>query len=242
MTGEGRSRADAATADMSARLGERLNAVVLYGSVARDEYVDGRSDINLFVLFDRIDAPLLQDLSPAAATWPDQRINAMLLDHQAWKGAADAFAVELLDMKDARIPLHGHDPIADVSIRTEDVRLQTEHELRSRMIALHNGMALLAQSPPDLGRLLRAAVPSFATYLRALLRLADESVPVSTRSAIERACRLIAAPDRGLLRAWDARADDGEWTLTLADDVVVDYNAAVERAASFVDSLGRKGE
>jgi hypothetical protein len=237
-----RTVAESAAADLQERLGPRLRSVVLYGSAARDEFVPTCSDINLFVLFDRIDAPLLQTLSPAAVTWPDLRINAMLLDDHAWRGAADAFAVELLDMKDARVQLQGADPVPDVAVHLKDARLQAEHELRSRMIALHNGMALFADSPARLGTLLRAALPSFATYMRTALRLADRPVPRSTREVLVSICRLIDAPNSGILQAWDARTMIGDWTITLEDDVVTQYNAAVEKTASFVDSLGRNAE
>lgn len=230
--------AEKATRELASRLGDRLRSVVLYGSAARGEFVEPRSDINLLVLLDRIDAPALRRLATAAASWSERRINAMLLEDREWKRAADAFAVELLDMKDARRVLHGSDPVEPLSIDRADARLQAERELRGRIIALHNGMVRSADSPAELGSLLIAALPSFATYLRTALRLHDRAVPGTLREVLDHGARLVGAPPDGLLRALQARDAQDAWQVDLDDDVVQSYNAAVERTAWFVDSMG----
>lgn len=230
--------AEKATHALVSRLGERLRSVVLYGSAARGEFLDHRSDLNLLVLLDRIDAPALRRLSAAAAGWSEKRINAMLLEDREWTRAADAFAVELLDMKDARRVLHGADPVEPLTIDWADARLQAERELRGRIIALHNGMVRGADAPAELGALLIAALPSFATYLRTALRLHDRTVPGTLRDVLEHGARLVGAPPDGLLRALEAREAAGAWEVDLDDEVVQAYNAAVERTAWFVDSMG----
>lgn len=223
--------------ELSSRLGERLHSVVLYGSAARDEFVDARSDINLLVLLDRIDPGALRRLSEASAQWGEKRINAMLLEDREWTRASDAFAVEVMDMKDARVVLHGTDPVENLSIDWADARLQAERELRGRIITLHNGMVRHADQPAELGALLVAALPSFATYLRTALRLSDRPAPSTLREVIEGGTRLVEASGDGLLRALVAREKGGPWHVDLEGDVVHSYNAAVERTARFVDSL-----
>ena len=52
---------------LETRLGERLHSVLLFGSVARGEAVDGVSDINVLVLLDRVDAAALEGHRPAGA-------------------------------------------------------------------------------------------------------------------------------------------------------------------------------
>ena len=233
-----RETARATTRDLVSRLGPRLQSVLLYGSAARDEYLEGRSDINLLVLLDRIDPPILKQLAPAAAEWLKHRVNAMLLEEREWARASDAFAVELLDMRDARVVLHGADAVGEVTIDPADARLQAERELRGRLVALHNGMVRSASNPSGLGMLLMAALPSFATYLRTALRLSGRAAPAATRDAIEHGARLVGAPADGFLRALDARSRGGEWLVDLEDVAVEQYGAAAERTAWFVDSLG----
>jgi hypothetical protein len=233
-----RETAMATVRDLVARLGPRLQSVLLYGSTARGEFLEARSDINLLVLLDRIDPPLLRSLAPAAGQWLKHRVNTMLLEEGEWARASDAFAVELLDMRDARIVMHGADPVADVTIDPADARLQAERELRGRIVALHNGMVRSASHPSDLGSLLMAALPSFATYLRTALRLSGRAAPADMHDVIEHGARLVDAPAVGFLRALEARSHDGEWLVDLDDEVVEQYSAAAERTAWFVDSLG----
>ncbi len=232
-----RQTADTIAHDLASRLGARLQSVVLYGSVARAEFVEPRSDINLLVLLDRIDPPLLRRLVPAAHDWAEYRVNTMLLEEREWTRASDAFAVELLDMRDARIVLHGPDPVDGVDPEPVHARLQAERELRSRIIALHNGMVRCAAAPADLGELLMAALPSFVTYLRTTIRLAGRAVPAATRDVIGEGCRVITAPESGWLQALEARARAEPWDVDLDDDVVIAYNAAAERTAFYLDTL-----
>jgi predicted nucleotidyltransferase len=231
---QARSSADA----LHRVLGERLIAVLLYGSAARGEFLDRRSDLNLLVLLDRIDPPLLQRMAPAAKEWTTKRVNAMLLEHRDWLHASDAFAVELMDMTDARVVLTGEDPLAGIHIDSSAARLQAERELRGRIIGLHNGLVLCGEDPVQLGHLLMAALPSFVTFLRAALRLAGHAVPSDTRSVIVKGAELVGAPAAGFLASMEARLRNGDWSVRITDDVVEHYNAAAERTARFVDSLG----
>lgn len=236
-----RTQAETVAHGLHRLLGERLHAVLLYGSAAREEYLESRSDLNVLVLLDRIDPALLQRMAPAATDWSAQRVNAMLLAEHEWRRASDAFAVELLDMQDARILLHGTDPVNGIHVDLHAARLQAERELRGRIIGLHNGLVQCGREPALLGRMLMAALPSFATYLRTALRLAEKPVPPNTRDVIAQGTELVGAPAQGWLRTLDARAQDGEWAVDITDEVIEQYNAAAERTASFVDSLGGGG-
>jgi predicted nucleotidyltransferase len=220
---------------LAAELQDRLHSAVLYGSAARGEFIDALSDINLLILVDRIDTNLLQRLAPLAREWPKLHVQPMLLEEREWARAADAFAVELLDMKDARRVLVGRDPVADAAVDTTALRLQAERELRGRIIGLHNGMVRWADDPAALGSLLVAALPSFTTYLRAALRLAGRDAPRDSRTAIEAGTRLVDAPADGFLRALEARHAGG-WKVALDDPAVASYAAAAERTAWYVDS------
>jgi predicted nucleotidyltransferase len=228
----------AATAEtLVQRLGQRVHSVLLYGSAARDEFLQKRSDINILVLLDRIDTSLLRALAPLADEWMRRQINPMLIEEREWTRASDSFAVELLDMQDAHALLYGPDPLDGIRIDPADARLQAERELRGRLIALHNGMVRSARRPAELGDLLMTALPSFVTYLRTALRLTGGAVPRPMLQVIEQGTRLVDAPDTGFVRALEARRRNGAWPVDLNDDVVEQYGAAAERTAWFVDSL-----
>lgn len=219
--------------------GDRLRCALLFGSAARGEHVPGVSDVNVLFLLDDIDPATLRTASPVLRPFADHGLAPLLLEWGEWQRASDVFAIELLDMRDAHAMLHGADPLDGAAVSPEKLRLQAEHELRAKIILLHDGMLRAAEDQRHLGGLLASAVPAFVTYQRAVLRLAERPVPATSQAVIDAACALVGADPDGLLHALDARRSGREWAIAITDPDVERYNTAVERTAAFVDNLGR---
>ncbi|MGH7551623.1 MAG: hypothetical protein ACREMQ_01180 [Longimicrobiales bacterium] len=216
-----------------------LRSALLYGSVARGEYLDGVSNINVLVLFDDITPATLQRASPLARRWAEEGLVPLLLERAEWDSAADVFAIEVLDMLDAREVLHGGDPVNGIDVSHGALRLQAEHELRGKLITLHGGMLRAADSPESMGTLLAMALPSMLTYLRAALRLAGRQVPGTSGAVIDAASDLIGFDPAGFHAALAARGARGKWKIAITDAAVDRYHTAAERTASFVDRIGK---
>ncbi|HEX7118759.1 MAG TPA: nucleotidyltransferase domain-containing protein [Longimicrobiales bacterium] len=237
MNDPGRTAAEFAEA-LHEKLGERLHSALLFGSVARGEAVQGVSDINVLVLLDRIDADALRAASPLARRWAKSGNTApLLMAEEEWRRAADVFAIELADMRDAHRILHGRDPLAELEVDVASLRLQTERELRGKLLQLREGMLLAAEDEAAVGRLLLLALPSFVTYLRATLRLAGRDVPPRTPEVIEAAARLVESDPAPLLRTWEARTRRQPIRAGVDAPLVVGYYALAERTAAYVDHL-----
>ena len=58
---------------------DNLASLVVYGSVAAEEFHPGFSDVNLLCVLRRISEPLLRDLSPAVIWWTKQGHPAPLI-------------------------------------------------------------------------------------------------------------------------------------------------------------------
>lgn len=224
---------------MVSAFGDRVRCALLYGSAARGEHVPGVSDVNVLFLLDDIDPVTLSKAAPVLRPFASDGIAPLLLEWEEWRRASDVFAIELLDMRDAHVMLHGADPLDTAIVSPEKLRLQVEHELRAKLILLHDGMLRAADDGRHLGTLLASAVPAFVTYMRATLRLAERPVPGTAEAVIRTACVLVGAEPGGLLRALEARRAGGDWSISITDPDVDSYNEAVERTATFVDNLGR---
>lgn len=219
-------------------LGERLRSVVLHGSVARGEAVDGVSDVNLMVLADTVDPALLRKLAPDARKWLDaERALPLVLGWDEWQASTDAFSIETSDMLDIREILHGEDPLAGVSVNPGELRLQAERELRGKLVHLREGTLVAADRPKDLGRLLLVALPSVATYLRAALRLAGQPVPATTPETLEAGCALVGAEAGPLLRLWEQRGRREKLKAEVEDERVTAVHDVLERTVEYVDTL-----
>jgi hypothetical protein len=234
-----RKLAEEFLASLRTALGSRLQAASIYGSVARDEWTPGLSDVNVLLLFDNIDARTLGDAAPAARGALAGGVAPLPVERLEWGRAADVFPIELADMRDASIPLLG-DPTANgFHLDASALRLQAERELRAKLIQLHAGILALAHDRKRLGDLLLYALPSFTTYLRAALRLAEKPVPRVSGDVIVEGCRLTGADPAGFLRVLEARAAGGKLELTVRDPLADQFNASAERLAAFTDAFGR---
>lgn len=226
--------------DWQGLFGERLRSALLFGSVARGEYIEAVSDINVLLLIDQIDAGTLKKASAATRKWiRTAREAPLVFEIEQWKRATDVFAIEIADMRDAHEMLHGEDPLANAVIDEESMRLQAERELRGKLLQLQTGLLVAANTPGDVGKLLLNSVPSFATYLRTVLRLAGQSVPSGTIEAINRASGHIGVNPAAFLRVWEARQKKTSLKLAVDDPMVDAYYDTAERTADFVDNLRR---
>lgn len=224
--------------ELKQALGERLRSVVLHGSVARGEVVPNVSDVNLLVLLDDVDATALRTAGPLARRWARAGNTApLLLSWDEWLRSADAFAIEVADMKDARHVLHGEDAVAELAVDRRQLRLQAERELRGKLVQLRSGLLLTAERPGEVGRLLLSALPSFTTYARAVLRLHGEAVPDTTPAVLDRAAHLVEADAAPMHTTWQARTGGNAREWPVDSPVVLGYYTFAERTADHVDRL-----
>ncbi|MEX0890675.1 MAG: nucleotidyltransferase domain-containing protein [Gemmatimonadota bacterium] len=220
---------------LGTELGQELHGVLLYGSVAREEAVRGISDINVLILVDTIDGALLARTAPLARRWAEQGVSPLLIEEAEWRRASDVFAIEVLDMQDAHVLLHGRDPVAGLRVDPAQLRLQTEREIRARQVQFHNGLLAAAHDPAHVGAVLAGALPAFVTYLRAALRLAGQTVPRATAATIQAGAALVDADPAAFLQVHEQRQRGKLPSITLDDPLVAGFNEAAARTARYVD-------
>jgi hypothetical protein len=240
---DGRTIAQQVVAETRAVLESRLQCGFLYGSYARREAIPGVSDVNVMLLLDNIDPATLAALAPVVRKWVGSlRTPPLILEREQWRRAADVFAIELSDMRDAHELLWGQDFAAAEVISLNDLRTQAERELRGKLLQLQAGMLVSSGSGDVLGELLKRALPSFTTYLRAVLRLLSKPVPGTTAVVIQEAMAAINGSPDAFLKVWDARRQRQKLKVSLQDALVHEYHTAAEQTAVFVDHMREVGE
>lgn len=236
--GTERRRAERFAEDLVEVYGDRVVSVVLYGSAARGDYREGRSDLNVLVLLRRVDPEVLRLGAKRARAWVEEgNPPPLLLGEDEWATSVDAFPIEFTDIREAHRVLYGADPFESVEVDRKHLRLQCEHELRGKQVQLRERYLLSAHEPDELGELLVRALPTFLVLFRVVLRLAGEDVPREPERVVESTAALVgfdAAPMRAVLRARDAGTP---LRLPMEDPTAVGYLEAVARAAEYVDRL-----
>ena len=221
-------------ADVDRVLNGRYSAV-LYGSAARGEYVQGRSDVNLLMVLDDTGHAALRSLGPALGAWRKAAQEPpLLLGRSEWLGAADAFPIEISDMRSAYRVMRGADPLAGITVARADLRRALEREFRGKLIRLRQGYAALAADPAALGAVTAESVGTILVLYRALLDLLGRPVPRESAAVVSAAAQAVGFPVAALADVVAARGDR-KWCGTVA--AVEGYLDTVARTADYVDHL-----
>jgi hypothetical protein len=171
--------------ELKAALGEGLRSVVLYGSAAAGDFVEGSSDRNILIVADRLGPAELAALMQPAKRWQAAG-NALpqLFTPVELAASADVFPIEFLDIQQSRRVLFGSDPFAELEIDWRHFRLQLERELKTRLHLLRQQYVDSQSLAPRIMELLSASVSTFLVLFRAALRLYDKSATADKKAAL----------------------------------------------------------
>ncbi len=175
--------------DLKGAMGETLLSVVLYGSAARGDFHEKTSDFNLILILKDLEPATLEALSPALRRWLKQGHPAPRLFTPALIAeSADVFPIEMLDLKSARVVLHGEDPFAGVKVGRGYLRLQCERELKAKMMRLREGYIETHDRTKDLRKLLTASYSTFVALFRGCLYLMGREAPARNAEVVAAFC------------------------------------------------------
>jgi len=162
-----------------------LRSVVLYGSAATGDHIEGKSDYNILIVADRLGLAELDALSKPAVAWAKAGNRPPLLfTPQQLKASADVFAIELCDMQQSRKILFGEDLLADITVKPEHLRLELERDLKARLLQLRERYLLTRGKSRLVAELLTSSLSTFLVLFRAALRLYQPDVPARKLDAL----------------------------------------------------------
>jgi predicted nucleotidyltransferase len=226
--------------DLKATHGDNLASVVLYGSAASGDFVQLESDYNILIALHRITPEDLKLAQAPAREW--RRLGHPLPVYFTFgelRGAADVFPIEFRQMERSRVVLYGRDPFETLRLSDENLRHQTEYELRSKLIQLRRLYIPASASAERLRDLMSDSLSSFATLFAPVLLLHGEEPPVLKRDIVRDASRLLGLDGAVFERVFELReaGDSASLGEREADELFAAYMAQVERVIEAVDRL-----
>jgi hypothetical protein len=219
--------------------GQGLHAVVLYGSAAAGEHLP-KSDYNVLVLVDSLDAPRLQGASAAAKAWADDGNPAPLtLTMNEWHGSADIFPMEYADLLERHRVLYG-DFRTEVRVDPAHLRLQLEHEAMGTLLQLRRGALATGNDGKAQLTLLETSSSTVLVIFRALLRLRSEVPPTDNVELVQKVAaiaELDAAPFASVV--WHKR---GQTPIRTQDvgTVLSGYLAGMQQVVRYLDQFSAR--
>lgn len=215
--------------------GERLTAVVLYGSAAGGEHAK-QSDYNVLVLLDAIDRRSLLAASAVAGAWRDAgNPPPMTMTVDEWRRSADVFPMEYADILDRHRVLYGQPPFDGISVTASNLRLQLEQQVMGKLLALRQATLLAGGDGRKQVELIAGSLGTMLVLFRSVLRLHGERPPADNAALAERVASLAAFHAGPFTRA--VRHVRGESKLQPADaaSVLDGYLAGIERLDAYLD-------
>ena len=225
--------------DLKATHGDNLASVVLYGSAAAGDFVQEESDYNLLIALHRIAPEDLRVAQPPMREW--QRLGHPLPVYFTFaelRDAADVFPIEFHRMERARVVLYGRDPFETLRLSDENLRHQTEYELRSKLIQLRRLYIPASGSAERLRDLMADSLSSFATLFAPALQLLGQEPPVLKVEIVRATVRALGLDGAVFERIFALREgaasppSDGA-----AEELFASYMSQIARVIDAVDRL-----
>lgn len=160
--------------------GERLVAVVLYGSAASGDHHGKFSDYNILCVLSEISPREMASSEGVFRWWREQGSpSPLLLTEREVATSTDCFAIEFKDIKDNHRLLYGRDVISGLVVDDSFYRAQVEHDLRAKLLRLRQKASGMLSNSDLLRRLMLDSISTFCVLFRHALAL--HGVPASHR-------------------------------------------------------------
>jgi len=152
----------------------KFEAIIVYGSAARGEFLQGYSNINVLIVLERITQPALQQWSGIHKQWAREKIIAPLFfTHTDLQQSSDVFPLEFLDIKEGHMLLEGRDPFPELHVSPANLFVQCRQEVHANLLRVRQcyveGWGRIEAIQTALPLSLTALLPC----LRGLYRLLD---------------------------------------------------------------------
>jgi len=175
--------------------GDNLQSIVLYGSAARGDYHERRSDLNLLCILHSAKAADLARLARVIHWWSGELKEPppQFFTQDELRLSADVFSIELLDIGHSHKVLFGSDPIADLEVPMNLHRIEIEHDLRALLQKLRVHFVHYSENEAQLREVYAKSISSMTVLLRHVLIAFGEDVPADRNHLYRRIEELTGA-------------------------------------------------
>lgn len=153
--------------DVSAMLGSNLEAVILYGSAARGDFVPGRSNLNLLLLVAKQDLEALGRYARGHRRWAREGIVVPLVVTEAeLRSWPELFPIEHLELQRFHVVLAGREPFMQTEPAVDRLASECLRGIRGNLVRLRQRVLEGGASPEAIQLLLSLSVTALLPCLR----------------------------------------------------------------------------
>ncbi len=224
--------------DLKKAHADNLVSIVLYGSAAAGEYVQGQSDLNVLVVLRHIGPEDLRASRPVVERW-QKRGNPppVYFTEEEMTRASDVFPIEFSDMSRVHRVMYGSDPFHGLEIREHNLRHQLEYELRSKLIRLRALYIPVSEDAKRLRALMVDSLRNFIVLFRHTVRLLGAEPPLNKRAAVLRLGEVSGVEVKPFLDVLALAEDGKKLSLEQMTERFTAYLAGLEAVIRRIDEL-----
>ena len=226
--------------DLRAAHGKNLASVILYGSAAAGDFIKNQSNYNLLIALHKITPKDLRSAQAPMREWSKLGHPVpVYFTVSELENAADVFPIEFYNMEQARKVLYGTDVLENIRVSGENLRHQTEYELRSKLILLRRQYIPASVSAEDLSSLMAESLSTFASLFRAVLLLHGFESPVDKRQVVALTAVNLKINGKPFEKIFNIRENNFAKPLDEieANQLFADYLEQIENVIEAVDKL-----
>ncbi len=217
---------------------DNLVSIFVCGQAAGADYIHKVSNINLFVILQRLEFQDLQKSLKTVSAGINKKIAAPLfLTRKHIESSSDVFPIEFLEMKENHLLLYGEDLLSQLEIRLGQIRLFCEEQIKGKLIRIRQAYLEIGLKRKGIEALLKESLSSLTPVFRNLIRLKGKTPPVEKEQIYKQLCAEFNL-DRALLLAVlrDTKNDEkiGAYDVEVFFEK---YIAQIQKLAIAVDQL-----
>lgn len=231
---------DAFIDDLKSTHGGNLVSVILYGSAATGDFVRRQSDYNVLIALRRITTQDLRLSQAPVREWSKMgHPLPVYFTSSELQDAADVFPIEFHEMERSRRVLYGADVLENITISDENLRHQTEYELRTKLLQLRRMFIPASMSVEGLVNLMTESLSSFTALFRAVLLIQAVEPPAAKRDVVAATVKKLNINGEPFDKILDIKENNSHKTLdeNSADRLFAEYMTEIERVIEAVDKL-----
>ena len=168
---------------------ENIVSVVLYGSATGKYFLPNKSDINLAVIFNKLEFQQFKDSLKLIGYGIAKRVSAPLfLSLSHIESAKGIFPIEFIEIKENNILLYGRDVFSNLRIDEANIKLFCKREIQGKLLRLRQAYLEIGLKRKGIEVLMKESMYSMLPVFRALLRFRIQRIPVDKEQVLIEFC------------------------------------------------------
>ena len=189
--------------EVKGAFGDQLEGLLLYGSAVRGEFLRGRSNLNILLLFSSYDSAVLKQYSVLHRRWSKEQIVVPLfLTEAELRMSAAVFPLEFLEIQEQHRVLDGRDPFIGFHVKTDRLREAVVQGFTSHIVRLRQRYVEGGGTDEATTILLPLSITSTIPLLRGVRRLLGRPPLSHSDAVISDVGEQLNLDLQGLLDAW----------------------------------------